>query len=165
MTSVQEPVSVREPIGADDAELATLRELRALLAASKSEPLAIVAGEREAAIPPTLLYLLRRLVEHLANERAVRIETFGRDVTPQEAADILGEPIEHVRQLIADGTLVARTINNEEVVNLQLIKLSDLLVYLHECSKRRREGLREMTRMAEEMALYDLDFSGRSFRR
>ena len=157
MTSVQEPVSVREPIAADEAELATLRELRALLISGEAESFVLVGGEREAALTPTALFFLRLLIEQLANERAVRMETFGREVTPEEAADILNESSKHVRELIAEGTLVARVINDDEVVNLQLIKLTDLRAYLHERSKRRREAINDLLRLSEEFGLYERD--------
>src|SRR5262249_25478144 len=150
MTSIQEPVTVREPIAAAEEDLAALRKLRTLLAESKEGPPLIVGGEHEVAIPPPLLYLLRGLVEHLANERAVRMETFGKEVTPWEAADILGDPIEHVWELIDDGTLLAREVNGDRAVNLRLIKRSDVLKYLHERSKQRHEALRELTRLSEE---------------
>jgi uncharacterized protein YbjQ (UPF0145 family) len=162
MTTVQEPVSVREPIGADDAELAALRELRALLVGGDEGSFVLVGGEREAALTPTALYFLRRVVEHLANERAVRIETFGKDLSLWEAADILGAPIKHVLELIEQGQLPYREVRYSDVEDSdvdgeRVITLADLRVYLRELSKRRREGLRELTRMAEEMGAYDLE--------
>lgn len=157
MTSVQEPVTVRTPLAADETEQATLRELRALLSTPNGESPLIVAGDRETAIPPTLLYLLRRLVEHLANERAVRMETFGQEVTPREAADILGDSVEHVRQLLAEDILVARIVNTDDVVNLQLIKLADLLAYQAQRAAQQTAAINELLRLSEEYGLYDRD--------
>jgi hypothetical protein len=145
------------PIAADDAELAALRAIEALLADGEDNPLLLVGKEREAAVPPTLLLLMRRLVEQLARDRAVRVETFGRFVTLWEAADILSESIEHVQQLLDEGALSVTEGDPEQTVNLRLIDLAELLAFAHERSKERHEALRELTRMSEEMGLYDIE--------
>ncbi len=76
MTIASEPINLRVPIAAEEAEHAALREIGALLADEAAGSLLLVGQQREVALPPTLLLLLRRLVEQLTVKRAIGIETF-----------------------------------------------------------------------------------------
>ena len=157
MATTQEPVKLREPIAADASELAALRSLAALLADEAARPLVLAGGEREATLPPTVLSLLRLLTEELARERAVRLETFGQEVTIWEAADILGVSIEGVRQFAADGAFPTTEAPTGEAVSLTLIPLRDLLAYQAARATRQTEAINELLRLSEEFGLYDWD--------
>ena len=157
MTIANEPINLRVPIAAEEAEHAALRELGALLTDEATGSLLLVGQQREVTVPPTLLLLLRRLVEQLAGKRAIRIETFGREVTLWEAADILGEPLQRVRQLIAEGVLLAQEADPSGAINLQRITLSDLLAYQAMRSARQTEAINELLQLSEELGLYDRD--------
>jgi uncharacterized protein YbjQ (UPF0145 family) len=92
--------------------------------------------------------------------RAVGLETFGPEVTIREAAAILGDSVEQIRQLVADGKLASREADSDQSANLRTIPLASLLAFLETRSKQRREALRELTRLSEEMGGYDLEEAG-----
>ena len=157
MTIASKPIDLREPIAADAAERDALQELGALLADEALGPLLLVGEQREVALPPTLLLLLRHLVAGLVGDRAVRIETFGPLVSLREAADILGSTHGHVQELLEQGKLSAQEVHLSNMEAERRIRLTDLLAFAREWGKRRHEALRELTRMSEEMGLYDLE--------
>lgn len=127
----------------DNRQPASERALRAPLADDAAGPLLLVGGERAAAIPPTLRAILRDAADHLARERAVRLETFGRELNQFEAADILGGSVAGITQVIAEAS--------------NLWTIARRCAGLCARSERRRAALQGLPRLSEGMGLYDLE--------
>ncbi len=157
MTIASEPINLRVPVAAEEAEQAALREIGALLADEAAGSLLLVGRQREVALPPTLLLLLRRLVEQLTVKRAIRIEAFAPLVSLREAADILGSTPSYIQELLQQGKLSLQEIRYSNRETEQRVLLTELLAFTREQNKQRHEALRELSRMSEEMGLYDLE--------
>ncbi|HEX5503538.1 MAG TPA: excisionase family DNA-binding protein, partial [Thermomicrobiales bacterium] len=73
-----------------------------------------------------------------------------RELTTQQAADLLNVSRQYLIRLLERGDLpFTRTGTHRR------IRLDDVLRYKDARSARRREGLRRLTRLSEELGLYD----------
>ena len=142
----------REPIAAARDECDLLAALDRALRADPTGALAVTlpSGE-QMALPTTVAAILRRAVRELARDRAVQLLTVGRDLTTQQAADLLNVSRPYLIQLLDSGTIPHHMAGTH-----RRVPLDALLAYRREEQKRRRELLRELTQLSEEWGMYDL---------
>lgn len=136
-----------------DEHAATEQVARALEAAPAAPVKLITAEGQEIDLPATLLRLLHRSAALLAGDRAARVEPVNPRLTPAQAAAVLGFPLDYVLTLLDSGSLPSERVQDE-----RRPLLSTVFAYRREIL-RRHEGLDELTRLSEEMGLYDLDTS------
>jgi excisionase family DNA binding protein len=86
----------------------------------------------------------------LSGEEAAVVPT-EKELTTQEAADLIGISRQFLVQLVDRGTIPATKAGTH-----RRLRLKDVLDYIAE-RRRMEEGLREIVRLSEEMGLYDLD--------
>lgn len=159
MATTTKPMTMSEhdrgPFVAPDEELAALkRAARALRAGKAGTPKLIATNGEEVALSPTLLRVLRRSVEVLADDRAVLLNSLGKQISPQEAATLLAVPVTYLVKLLDDGTL-RFTLDGD----FRRLSLAEVLAYRQELRARQHEALDELARLSQELGLYDLDYS------
>ncbi|MEO8972379.1 MAG: DNA-binding protein, partial [Ktedonobacteraceae bacterium] len=105
----------------------------------------------EIELPQTLYVLLRQIVHYLCHERAVTIVSFNKELAAFEAADILNVSYSYLIKLLEEGAIPSTNIKTCKRINF-----IDLMDYKKQHKEKTREGLAELTRLSEEMGLYDL---------
>ncbi|MGH2558118.1 MAG: excisionase family DNA-binding protein, partial [Thermomicrobiales bacterium] len=103
-------------------------------------------------VPPSVVQALRQVVSALARERVVLVDDLPADLMIQQAADLLDVPASHLARLMEQGEIPFRQTGSH-----RRVRFADLMAYKERRDAERREGLDEMTRMSQEMGLYDLD--------
>jgi excisionase family DNA binding protein len=144
-------ITTPEPTVATDDEQAILRDIDALLNVESNNPAVLVspAGE-EVVLPETAFRLLRQVVQHLANDEAVSVIPISRELTTQQAADILNVSRPYLIQLLERGEIPYHRTGTH-----RRIRIDHLLAFKRERDAERREGLRQLTRTSQRLGLYD----------
>jgi excisionase family DNA binding protein len=139
-------------VQANEVERRALAGVAAFLECQAGGDLRLVneAGD-QIDLPATARGLLEQLVQVLAEGRPAGILALPEELSIQRAADLLDVPAAHVVRLIDDGEIA--TVPSGEH---RRIRFEDLMEYKVRRDAARRDGLRELTRMSQEMGLYDL---------
>lgn len=106
----------------------------------------LVGSHREEVeIPASVLRALRLVVEGMAAGLALSLIPHGKELTTQEAADLLRVSRPHLVKLLDEGT-----IPHHRVGTHRRVRIEDVLAFAAERTERRREELRELTRLSQE---------------
>ncbi len=131
------------------------RSLHAFLRAHcfPEEPFLLRAsGEGEhktVAIPSTAAYALLDILEDLGEGREVVLESLERELSTQEAADLL----QVSRPYLIENLLESGVIPFHRVGNRRRIRLTDLMKYKRDREQRRKDTLRELAGEAQELEM------------
>lgn len=90
------------------------------------------------------------LLRALGEGAMVNVETLPSVLTTGQAADLLGVSRPTVVSLVDAGKLPATLVGTH-----RRLRLSDVLAYRERQAATRREALRELTQLSEELGLYD----------
>jgi excisionase family DNA binding protein len=101
-------------------------------------------------LPEDLYQVVRQVVHLLAMGHAVTIVPYTRLLTTQEAADLLNVSRQYLCRLLDRGE-----IPHVRVGTHRRVKFEDLMRYREQRDARRREKLRELTRVSEELGMYE----------
>ena len=137
------------PVAADQDEQPALAEIERLLASSAGGVGLVGANGVRADIPDVVVRLLRQLVHVLARDQAVSIVPIDRQLTTQQAADLLNVSRSYLVRLLDDGTLPHTKTGAQRSV-----RLDDLLAYRRERDAQRRLALDRLTQLSDELGLY-----------
>lgn len=144
-------------------ELTVPSEQEALLAQQACHALAGLGGEetglrvqltkagREVTtldLPAPAARLLMDILNELGAGCAVTIVPVEAEITTQQAADLLNVSRPYVVGMIEKGTLPARLVGNQ-----RRLPLKDVLAYKAENHAKRREALRELAALDQELGL------------
>ncbi len=143
-----------EPIAAPPDELPQLTELANLFERSVIHRVArgaALLGPRgeQIALPEPLYYLLERLVEVLARGDAVTIVPIGREVTTQQAADILNVSRQYLVRLLDEGRIPHRKTGKH-----RRLRIEDVLAFKAERDRSRREQIDAIAAMTQDLGGY-----------
>lgn len=100
-------------------------------------------------VPSELTRALRELLALLSQGVEVWLVPRQQEVTPQQAAGILGVSRQYLTRVMDAGYLPFRRVGTH-----RRIAVADLLAYQRERTER-RSALRELTRLSEDLGLYD----------
>ena len=147
MTPVSAPAEQREEI------VALFRLLDRVTHATRLEeaPACRVVGpEGESMpIPDTVLFALERIAELLGRGEAIAVVPVGKDLTTQQAADILNVSRQYLVRLLNEGRIACtRTGKHRRIL------VKDLLAFKRKRDSERRAALDELTRLSEELVGY-----------
>ena len=130
------------------AERDQVRVLERILA-DEAPALVSSSGER-LALPPTVYEVLRRVVELMAEGKAVTLVPDNQVVTTQRAADLLGMSRPFFIKLLGNGAIAHHRIGNQRRVYLR-----DVLEYARKRDEERQASLDRLSRQAFEAGMYD----------
>lgn len=102
------------------------------------------------AVPESVFYVLERVVEVLARGDSITIVPMGRELTTQQAADILNVSRQYLVQLLDEGCIAFRKTGKH-----RRLRIEDVLAFKDERDNERRVGLRELSRMTQDFGGYD----------
>lgn len=141
------------PVSAAEGEQQTLDQIEALLSSANGgaeAPKLVDAQGQVVALPESVVALLRQVVHQLARQKVVTIVPRNRELTTQEAAELLGVSRPYLIRLLDQGAMpYTRTGTHRR------IRFDDLLRYKAERDAAREQVLDELVRLNQEMGLYD----------
>lgn len=104
----------------------------------------------EIELPESLFRVLRQIVYYLAHGRAVSVVPLNKELTTQEAADILNVSRPFLVKLLEQGDIpFVKTGAHRR------IRFSDLMAYKQRRDAERQRALARLTEMSQEMGLYE----------
>lgn len=112
-------------------------------------PRLILPNGEQVELPAEAALLLRDLCAALAQGQAVSIVPLHKELTTQEAADILNISRQSLVDLLEAGKLPFSKPNKH-----RRIRAADLLAYKQHRDAERAEGLRELTQLSEDLGDY-----------
>lgn len=98
-------------------------------------------------IPASAFHALQRVVQGMARGQTMTLVPHGKELTTQEAADLLHVSRPHLVKLLDEGT-----IPHHKVGTHRRVRIEDALNYRERRAATRREKLDELTRLSEYLA-------------
>lgn len=156
----------REPVTAPEQERAAIGALDRLLeepradgavAADAPSPTTgdrapgfrLVAPDgRQVDVPRSVVGLLHEVVHHLAHERAVSIVPLHRELTTQQAADLLNVSRPHLISLLERGELPHTRPGKH-----RRVRFSDVMAYKHRREQVEKEALDGLAQLSQDLGL------------
>jgi excisionase family DNA binding protein len=102
------------------------------------------------ALPESVFYMLERVVEVLARGDSITVVPVGRELTTQQAADLLNVSRQYLVRLLDEGGIAFRKTGKH-----RRLRIEDVLEFKTQRDKDRRAGLRELSQMTQEFDGYD----------
>jgi excisionase family DNA binding protein len=141
-----QPITAREE---DRPNLIKLEDLLEHLEPSTISSQLISTSGEAIDLPQPVLNLLRQMVHELLQGNSVTIVPIHKELTTQEAADILNVSRQYLVEL-----LEAQAIPYTKVGTHRRIRFGDLMNYKNDRDAKRREGLSQMTKKSQKLGLY-----------
>lgn len=139
-----------EPVTIDTAEMAQIQEIARQLSASTGLPFSLMMPSGDIVeLPDTLAQILSSAAQHLADGEAVAFVPIQKELTTQQAADLLNVSRPYLIELLDRGD-----IPHHRTGTHRRIRFDDLMAYKRVRDDERREGLRQLTRMSQRLGLY-----------
>jgi excisionase family DNA binding protein len=140
--ATQEPITIRE------TEQSAVEKLEHLL--ERGIPSLVTSTGEKVKLPETIYEVLKRVVELMADGKAVTLIPDNQVVTTQRAADILGMSRPFFIKLLETGAMAHHRVGNQRRVYLR-----DVLQYAHKREQDRQAALNRLSHHAFETGLYD----------
>jgi excisionase family DNA binding protein len=102
------------------------------------------------AIPEPLFRILRQAANLLSRGERITLAPVHKELSTQEAADLLNVSRPHLIKLLDNGT-----IQHDKTGRNRRVKFGDVVRYMKQRDEERRQRLRNLIRSSEEMGLYD----------
>jgi excisionase family DNA binding protein len=141
-----QPITAREE---DRPNLIKLEDLLEHLEPSTISSQLISTSGEVIDLPQPVLNLLRQMVHELLQGNSVTIVPIHKELTTQEAADILNVSRQYLVEL-----LESQAIPHTKVGTHRRIRFGDLMNYKNDRDAKRREGLSQMTKKSQKLGLY-----------
>ena len=101
-------------------------------------------------IPESMFYVLERVAEVLARGDSVTVVAVGKELTTQQAADMLNVSRQYVVRLLNEGRIpYVKTGKHRR------IRVEDVLAFKEQRDSERMRSLDELAQMTEELGGYD----------
>ena len=143
MTPVATPEDQRESVAA----LSKVFRHRA----PESEAYTLTSPDGEMSeIPSSVFFLLERIVEVLARGDAITIAPVGKELTTQQAAQILNVSRQYVVRLLDSGQIPFRRTGTH-----RRVRMEDLLTYKGQRDRDRTSSLDTLSQLSQEFGGYD----------
>ncbi len=143
-------VQGQEPIAATDSERPALSRIEGVLDNANHVPKLVGPNGEEIELPQSVFQVLRQLVYYLAHDRVVTIVPVNKELTTQEAADMLNVSRPYLIKLLEQGDIAFTKTGTH-----RRIRFSDLMEYKKHRDSERRKGLAELTQLSQELGLYN----------
>ena len=101
-------------------------------------------------IPESMFYMLERVAEVMARGDSLTIVPVGKEMTTQQAADLLNVSRQYLVRLLDDGRIPFTKTGKH-----RRVRIEDVLAFKELRDRDRKAGLDELTRMSEEFGGYD----------
>jgi len=146
-------VAPHEPITASENEQPTLKQMKGVLSVDYVDdrvPKLVGPSGEEIKLPESVFYVLRQVVQYMMRGKAVTIVPINKELTTQEAADILNVSRPYLVKLLEEGKISYGMVGTH-----RRIRFSDLMEYKRLRDADRSRSLTELAQMSEDLGLYD----------
>lgn len=145
------PVAAPPEQHAQVAELARALESMIHLPKRRAPRCRLVGPTGESiALPESVFYVLERVAEVLARGDSVTVVPVGREITSQQAADLLNVSRQYLVRLLDEGRIPFRKTGKH-----RRLRIEDVLRFKEKRDQDRRAGLRELSQMTQELGGYE----------
>jgi excisionase family DNA binding protein len=144
------PALEQEPITASESEQPTLKKMKKVLRNDACLPKLVGPRGEEIILPKSIFHVLQRIVFHMMLGRAITIVPINKELTTQEAADILNVSRPYLVKLLEEGQIPFNKVGTH-----RRIRFSDLMDYKKQRDAQRTHSLSELTQISQEYGLYD----------
>jgi excisionase family DNA binding protein len=114
-----------------------------------SFPKLVSSSGEEVELPESVFHLLHQLVHDLAQGNTVMIVPGHRELTTQEAADLLNVSRQYLVEVLKAGDIPFTLVGTHRRVHFD-----DLMEYKNKRDAERREGLSLLTKKSQQLGLY-----------
>ncbi|MGC4113497.1 MAG: helix-turn-helix domain-containing protein [Myxococcales bacterium] len=144
------PVSA--PREQQKAVLELFRELRRIHPRRTGRAACMLVGpdQETVAIPESVFHVLERVAEVLSRGDAVTVVPVGKELTTQQAADLLNVSRQYLVRLVEDGR-----IPHSKTGKHRRLRVEDVVAFKEARDRQRKEQLDALTAMSEEAGGYD----------
>lgn len=140
------------PITGEADERLALAALEQLLDRDGAAEARLVGAHGETVeLPRSARRSLQQLVHLLAQGHTVAVLAVDKELTTQQAADILNVSRPFLVQLLDQGAIPFTKTGTH-----RRLRFNDLMAYKHQRDEQRRQQLRELTRLGAELGLYQM---------
>lgn len=133
-----------------EQETEAIKKLQQILSIESAQVKLVASNGEEILIPESVYNLLGQIVRAMASGQAVSIVTHNRELTVNQAADLLNVSRSFIVKLLDEGA-----IPSIEVGSRRRILFQDLMTYKQQRKVQRRQLLDELIEMTEEAGLYE----------
>ena len=135
---------------ASDHERGALKEIdRVLAQESASEPRLIGPNGEQVELPESAYSVLRQVIHALAEGQAVAVVPIDRELTTQQAADLLNVSRPYLVRLLDEGKIpFTRTGTHRR------LRFEDVVAYKRKRDAKRLEALDRLVQMDQDMGFY-----------
>lgn len=143
-----------EPVGAKREERADIAKLSSALHAAirQEDTKCTLVGPRGESlpVPEAVFYILARVVEVLERGDAITLVPVGKELTTQQAADLLNVSRQYLVRLLDEGRIpYTRTGKHRR------LRIEEVLAFKQQRDRERDDNLTELTRLSEELGGYE----------
>ena len=140
-----------EPIAATAEERPTIAEVERFLVREQLYTARLMTQNGDTIeLPESAFRLLKDAVQLLAQGHAVALMPVHRELSTQEAADLLNVSRQYLVRLLEQGALPFIRVGTH-----RRIRFGDVLHYKRQRDEARRRGLRQLTQLSEELGLHE----------
>ncbi|MCW8137591.1 MAG: helix-turn-helix domain-containing protein [Planctomycetota bacterium] len=142
------------PVSAPEEQQAEVEELARLLHGAHGKRRApkcklVGPGGETVELPESVFYVLERVAEVLARGDAITVVPVGKELTTQQAADILNVSRQYLVRLLDEGVIpFARTGTHRR------LRIEDVLTFKERKDEERKAALDELAQQSEELGGY-----------
>jgi len=105
---------------------------------------------RTVPIPASVFYILERVAEVLARGDAITVVPVGKEMTTQQAADLLNVSRQYLVRLLDEGKLACTKVGRH-----RRLKMGDVLAFKERRDHERKDSLRNLAELTEDLGGYD----------
>ena len=142
----------RTPISATEQERSEIERISQSLEDDFSKAKLVAPNGRLIDIPEPLLEVLQRAAADLTHGEAVEIIPIHKQLTTNQAADLLNVSRQYLVRLLDEGAIPFCRVGTH-----RRIRFGDLMDYKKRRDEERRAGLAKLTRESQALGLYDID--------
>lgn len=140
----------KESVLIPDREKEAIAQLKQILSLESSQLRLVTSNGEEIAIPESVYTVIGQVVGVMASGQAISLVPHNRELTTQQAADILNVSRPFLVKLLENGE-----IPHIKVGSHRRILFQDVMIYKEQRKVKRRQLLDELIEMTEEAGLYE----------
>ncbi|WP_337885681.1 helix-turn-helix domain-containing protein [Fischerella thermalis] len=147
-------LNLSESVMAKEQETPSIRRLERILTIEGSQAKLVATNGEEILIPKSIYQVLRQVVHAMALGQAISIVPQNREMTTQEAAEVLNVSRPYLIKLLEQGEIPYTKVGSH-----RRVRFEDLMKYKQQRDTKRREGLKELTHFLQDEGFYDEESS------
>lgn len=156
--AVEDQIRRMTPLAASPKEKAQVAALAGALgqmqAPKRGAPKCQLVGPdgKKIALPESIFYVLERVAEVLASGDSITVVPVGRQITTQQAADLLNVSRQYLVRLLDEERIPFSKTGKH-----RRLRVKDVLEFKQKRDKDRKAGLRELSQLTEDFGGYDAE--------